>query len=182
VRDHGCEHLWDCRADPPHQSPRPSYQGECAACVREERDALLEEIRRFRLDPFVIRCADRLADEVAALVRRRVIDSRSPAADALLDYREPPSTPRADRLAALEREVERLLAITGNPDTFEALVMANQVKAAEIAHLSAGIEAYRSRCALLLRGSFEVISPDTQAVLDWEAADRKRREEGRADG
>jgi len=47
------------------------------------------------------RCADALADEVAVLVKRGVIDSRSPAADALLDYRNPPSSPRADRLAAL---------------------------------------------------------------------------------
>ena len=30
--------------------------------------------------------ADRLADEVAVLVRRRVIDARSLASDALLDY------------------------------------------------------------------------------------------------
>ena len=48
------------------------------------------------------RCADALADEVAVLIRRKVIDARSPAGDALLDYREPPSSPRADRLAELE--------------------------------------------------------------------------------
>ena len=46
--------------------------------------------------------AARLADEVAALVRRGVLDARCPAADALLDYREPPATPRADRLASLD--------------------------------------------------------------------------------
>lgn len=51
---------------------------------------------------------NRLADEVAALVRRKVIDSRSPAADALLDFRDPPSTPRADALAEARAEVERL--------------------------------------------------------------------------
>lgn len=52
--------------------------------------------------PFDRRAANALADEVAVLVRRQVIDSRSPAADALLDYREPPSSPRADRLALLD--------------------------------------------------------------------------------
>lgn len=53
-------------------------------------------------------CADKLADEVDVLVRQHVLDPRDPAADALLDYREPPSTPRSDRLLDLEREVERL--------------------------------------------------------------------------
>ncbi len=59
------------------------------------------------LSPLDKVCADALADEVAVLVRRKVIDSRSPAADALLDYREPPSTPRADRMAQLEQELDR---------------------------------------------------------------------------
>jgi hypothetical protein len=53
------------------------------------------------------RAADALADEVAVLVRRHVIDSRSPAADALLDYRDPPSTQRADRMAELERALAK---------------------------------------------------------------------------
>lgn len=52
--------------------------------------------------------ADRLADEVDALVRRKVIDMRSPAADALLDYREPPSTPRSDRLADIEDKLAKV--------------------------------------------------------------------------
>lgn len=52
--------------------------------------------------------ADRLADEVAVLVHRGTLDARSPAGDALLDYREPPATPRADRIVALEAEVQRL--------------------------------------------------------------------------
>ncbi len=59
------------------------------------------------LSPLDKVCADALADEVAVLVRRKVIDSRSPAADALRDYREPPSTPRADRMAQLEQELDR---------------------------------------------------------------------------
>lgn len=54
--------------------------------------------------------ADRLADEVAVLVRRGTIDARSPAGDALLDYRDPPSTPRADRLASLESALEEARA------------------------------------------------------------------------
>ena len=36
--------------------------------------------------PFDVKAADRLAREVNKLVRRRIIDARSPAADALLDY------------------------------------------------------------------------------------------------
>lgn len=54
------------------------------------------------------RTADALADEVDLLVRNGVIDSRSPAADALLDYRNQPCTPRSDRLRSLELEVVRL--------------------------------------------------------------------------
>jgi hypothetical protein len=53
--------------------------------------------------------ADRLADEVAVLVVNRRLDSRSAAADALLDYRNPPRSERSDRLAALE-ETNRELA------------------------------------------------------------------------
>ncbi len=49
-----------------------------------------------------LRDADMLADEVAALVMRRVIDSRSAASDALLRYREEPRTELSDRIAALE--------------------------------------------------------------------------------
>ena len=50
------------------------------------------------------------ADEVAVLVRRKVIDMRDPAADALLSYRDPPSTERADRMAVLEARVAALEA------------------------------------------------------------------------
>lgn len=59
------------------------------------------------LDGLDRRCADALADEVDVLVRTRIIDSRSPAADALLDYRNgKPTTERSDRIVALERELE----------------------------------------------------------------------------
>lgn len=54
---------------------------------------------------FRSRAADALADEVDVLVRRKEIDSRSPAADALLSFRDPPSTERSCRLAALEADV-----------------------------------------------------------------------------
>lgn len=74
-----------------------------------------------RASPFDQLCADRLADEVAVLVRRGVIDSRSPAADALLDYRNPPSTPRADRLAELEGRA----AITMPAPTFREICERN---------------------------------------------------------
>lgn len=57
--------------------------------------------------PLDKRCADALADEVDILVRKKVISSRSPAADALLDYRNPPSSPRSDRMLDLERDLAR---------------------------------------------------------------------------
>lgn len=56
-----------------------------------------------------LRDADRLADEVAVLVVNRVIDSRSAAADALLNYRNPPRSPRSDRLADLEADRDALV-------------------------------------------------------------------------
>lgn len=74
---------------------------ELCAALRTERLAH-EETKRLLAaspEPFRSRCADAVADEVATLVRRHVIDSRSPAANALLDYRNPPSSPRAERLA-----------------------------------------------------------------------------------
>lgn len=67
-----------------------------------ERDTLavkLAEVERERNEqrrlliefgPFKMRTAEALADEVAAMVRRREIDARCPAADALLDFRNPP--------------------------------------------------------------------------------------------
>lgn len=68
-----------------------------------ENEALKKErdYAALRLD----RDGGRLADEVDVLIRAKVLDSRSPAADALLDFREPPSTPRSCRLAALEQEL-----------------------------------------------------------------------------
>lgn len=63
--------------------------------------------------PFDVRCADALADEVDVLIHRKVIDMRSPAADALLEYRDPPRTERSDRLHCLEARVRQLEAEIG---------------------------------------------------------------------
>lgn len=68
--------------------------------------AELETYRTKGAGPWEKRAADRLADEVNVLVRRKIIDARSPAADALLDYRDPPYTEHSDRMAELERSLE----------------------------------------------------------------------------
>lgn len=73
--------------------------------LKEERDALAVANRDLGLATFDKVAADRLADEVAALVVNRHLDSRSAAADALLDYREPPRSERSDRIVALEGEL-----------------------------------------------------------------------------
>jgi hypothetical protein len=79
---------------------------QLAACEKAlaERDARVIGLSRD---------AGRLADEVDALIRSKVIDSRSPAADALLDFREPPRTPRSDRLADLDKIVWGLVHNAG---------------------------------------------------------------------
>lgn len=94
-----------------------SCSDTCTGCTTPI-EQLRQTLQQYRDDLYGVRGelrntkrdADRLADEVAVLVRRDVIGSRSPAADALLDYRDPPSSERADRLAHLEREVERVAA------------------------------------------------------------------------
>lgn len=63
--------------------------------LERDRDGLRERVPRF---PFDVRCADALADEVDFLVRSKLVDSRSPVADALIDYRNPPTSPRSDRM------------------------------------------------------------------------------------
>jgi hypothetical protein len=75
---------------------------QLAALLEAERDRA--DHAKARLSIMEIG-ANRLADEVAVLVTRSVIDARSPAADALLDYRDPPRTPRSDRIAQLKREL-----------------------------------------------------------------------------
>jgi FtsZ-binding cell division protein ZapB len=80
-----------------------TVQGATAATLQAENERM-----KALLGNFDKRCADALADEIAVLVRSRVIDARSPAADALLDYRNPPSTERADRLVTLQAKVAEL--------------------------------------------------------------------------
>lgn len=63
--------------------------------------------------------AQTLADEVDVLVQRKVIDSRSPAADALLDFREPPSTERSDRLVVLEGVLREVMEAAFFANSFE---------------------------------------------------------------
>jgi len=85
-----------------------------------ERDELERDAEQHRLvmprEPFDVRCADALADEVALLVIRKVIDSRSPAADALLDYRNPPEG-QAGRLAIAEDAAERWCRVATRAET-----------------------------------------------------------------
>lgn len=83
--------------------------------VADRLQSALDEIYRLTAQTPVWdkRGAERLADEVAALIWRRMINSDSPAADALLDYREPPSSSRSDRLALFDEvtaERDRLSA------------------------------------------------------------------------
>jgi len=68
----------------------------------------------------VARCAEKLADEVDVLVRTHKLDSRSPAADALLDYRNPPQTERSDRIVELGKENQKLKAATEEMANFKA--------------------------------------------------------------
>ena len=68
--------------------------------LEKDLDATRQYAETF--SPFTRRAADALADEVEVLVKTGVIDSRSPAGDALLDYRDPPSSDRADRLEQLQ--------------------------------------------------------------------------------
>lgn len=83
---------------------------ECSYCKLRGAVKLLDATPASPADSpplmtFDRRAADALADEVGVLIYRKVIDARSPAGDALLDYRQPPSSPRADRLAGLEAQV-----------------------------------------------------------------------------
>jgi hypothetical protein len=72
--------------------------------VRERLNDRIQELERenTRLQ-LRLRGADRLADEVAILVQRKVIGSRCPAADALLDFRDPPQSERSNELESLRR-------------------------------------------------------------------------------
>ena len=61
------------------------------------------------------RGAERLADEVAALVKAGKLGSRSPAADALLDFRDPPDVSRDTDRARVAQLTEALTKIATMP-------------------------------------------------------------------
>lgn len=79
---------------------RSAAVAHAQVCTKSPLVARIEELTA-QLTPWHS-CVTALADEVDVLVRKHVIDSRSPAADALLDVRNVPSTPRSDRLLQLE--------------------------------------------------------------------------------
>lgn len=84
--------------------------------LADQLEAARREIDRLNAQPvrlFDKLCADRMADEIAVLVQRKVISSRCPAADALLDYRDPPQSPRSDRLLELETAIDAYRAAKG---------------------------------------------------------------------
>jgi hypothetical protein len=83
--------------------------------MKAEHGKRLEELelRALRAELGVKR-AQGLADEVGLLVERHVIDSRSPAADALLDFRDPnPPNPRRPLREELEAELTWRREMTG---------------------------------------------------------------------
>lgn len=86
------------------------------SAMADQLEAARREIDRLNAQPvrlFDKLCADRMADEIAFLVQRKVISSRCPAADALLDYRDPPQSPRSDRLLELEAAIDAYRAAKG---------------------------------------------------------------------
>lgn len=100
--------------------PRPLVASELRWCTAEEAVALpltpasahvvergvVARVLATLLRRFRDSAADALADEVAVLIRRGVVDSHSPAADALLDYCDSSTLPRGIYLSRSEaREV-----------------------------------------------------------------------------
>lgn len=64
---------------------------EPAVALKELNEAIREAIEAVRMEAyktprFIDRAADALADAATELVRRNIVDSRSPLGDALLDY------------------------------------------------------------------------------------------------
>jgi hypothetical protein len=105
-----------------------SILDEVAQRIIRQRDTLrarLAEVEGIRT--FKDRAADALADEVTLLVDRQVIDVRSPAADALLDYRDNGGSSahvnmrsaRSNRIKALE---DRLAEVEGALRQAESLI------------------------------------------------------------
>ncbi len=79
------------------------------ACLRAAADEVRAEMAEGTLAGLDKRCADHLADEVDVLIARKLLDSRSPAADALLDYRDPPRTPRSEQIASNQQAAREAL-------------------------------------------------------------------------
>lgn len=79
-----------------HVIPLLNGKPRCATCELKRNPIVVPAA--LRESPFDKRAADNLADEVAVLIQRGVVDSRSLLADALLDYRDPPTSERALRL------------------------------------------------------------------------------------
>lgn len=115
-----------------HDGRPPKADVAGIAWLRSNLSALLEgytsaldEIERLNAQPvrlFDHLAAERMADEIAVLVQRKFIDSRSPAADALLDYRDPPQTERSERIVDMERDLVAALTSIGE----QALVIEQQ--------------------------------------------------------
>jgi rubrerythrin len=85
------------------------------AVVREWREEL-DRLRQTASEQATkVRDADRLADAVAGMVTSGRLSSRSVAADALLDYRNPPRTEQSDLIGKLEAELEQLRAAARTP-------------------------------------------------------------------
>lgn len=108
-------------------------------------------------------CADALADEVAVLVLRKEIDARSPAADALLDYRNPPSTPRADRLAELEAACQRMTKFWVNPGLDGEGVETARGWLDGIVHAGSDVSAY---CALVIRQALTKLTEENAQLRE----------------
>jgi hypothetical protein len=91
------------------------------AIINSSYQTLINQVRHLQArvprEPFDVRCADAMADAVDVLVRTKVIDARSPAADALIDYRNPPTTPRSDRILDLESTITELRDLLTNAIT-----------------------------------------------------------------
>lgn len=150
--------------------------------LKAERDALAVANRDLGLATFDKVAADRLADEVAALVVNRHLDSRSAAADALLDYREPPRTERSDRIADLlrlrEQDAETLrdqaLEIGEKHDRIVALEEENRRLKEWLPRFVAKRAEDVPRADLVTRLFRDEIASGGLEGLDWKAAEDLR--------
>lgn len=82
--------------------------------------------------------ADRLADEVEKLIVDGKLDGRSPAADALLDYREPSDRSELLKRIARERVISRSAEIDREVEEMERLKAIEAAAREVVAHLGPG--------------------------------------------